>query len=177
MSLSNPEARGKEWQLLGVFQSEVRVEILKMLFKLEYRSLSEIAHTLGERGFKMTLSGVLKHMRELEKAGLVRSEPGIFSETPDARKTIYFLQGRERVEQVLRCLEIDVIERLRAGMIFDETAKIARRVQGMNRPSGQDGKGRLEYLLSECATEKVYPYLTEDEKKKLRLWKLILSAM
>jgi DNA-binding transcriptional ArsR family regulator len=177
MSLDSSKLKGSEWQLLGVFQSEVRVEILKMLIKLEYRSLSEIARALEERGHKMTLSGVLKHMKELEKAGLVRSETGIFGETPDARKTIYFLEGRERVEQVLRCLEIDVIGRLRAGMIFDETAKIARRVQGMNRPSVQDGKARLGYLLAGCASGKVYPYLTEDEKKKLGLWKLVLSAL
>jgi len=177
MSLSGSKSREGGWQLLGVFQSEVRVEILKMLLKLEFRSLSEIAQSLEERGRRMTLSGVLKHMKELEKAGLVRSETGIFSETPDARKTIYFLEGRERVEQVLRHLEIDVIERLRAGMVFDETAKIARRVQGISRPSVQDEKAQLESLLAECASEEMYPYLTEDEKKKLALWKLMLSAL
>ena len=177
MSLDSSKLKGSEWQLLGVFQSEVRVGILKMLIKLEYRSLSEIARALEERGHKMTLSGVLKHMKELEKAGLVRSETGIFGETPDARKTIYFLEGRGRIEQVLKHLETDVIERLRAGMVFDETAKTARQAQGMSRPSMQDEKATLESLLAKCASEKVYPYLTEDEKKKLGLWKLMLSAL
>lgn len=163
--------------LLGVFENRVRVEIVKLLLELEFRSLSEIAASLENRGWKMTLSGVLKHMRELEKAGLVRHEPGIFAEKPDARKTLYFLEGRERVEKVLRQLENDIVNPLRAGVIFGETAKIARRVQGMRHGLVNKEKVRLESLLDECESEKVYGYLTEDEKKKLKLWRMMMSIL
>lgn len=169
--------KANDWRLLGVFENKVRVEIVKLLLELEFRSLSEVAERLENRGWKMTLSGVLKHMKALEKAGLVRHQPGIFAEKPDARKTIYFLEGRERVEKVLRQLENDIINPLRAGVIFGETAKIFRQIQGM--PHGLVGKDkkRLESLLVECESEKVYGYLTEDEKKKLKVWRMIISII
>ena len=166
-----------DWRLLGIFESKVRVEIVKMLLEFEFRSLSEIADILEKRGWKMTLSGVLKHMKELEKAGVVRHEPGIFAETPDARKTIYFLEGRERVERLLQQLESDIMSPLRAGLIFGETAKMARQIQGMRSGlMGKEKKG-LESLLVECESEKIYKYLTEDEKKKLKLWRMMMSVM
>ena len=164
-----------DFKLLGIFGSRARVEILKLLLALEFRSLSEIAEKLGERRCKMTLSGVLKHMKELEKAGIVRHEPGIFTDKPDARKTIYSLEGRERVEKALHLLENEVIPALRVGVIFSETVRLARQIQG-NR-HGPSEKERLEALLAACRSEGVYKYLTSDEKKKVELWRMMLSAM
>jgi len=177
MKLGSSKLEVSDLGLLGVLGNKVRVEIVKLLLELEFRSLSEVAASLENRGWKMTLSGVLKHMRELEKAGLVRHEPGIFAEKPDARKTLYFLEGRERVEKVLQQLENDIVNPLRAGVIFSETGKIARRVQGMRHGLVNKEKVRLESLLDECESEKVYGYLTEDEKKKLKLWRMMMSIM
>ncbi len=164
------------WKLLGVVQNAARVEMLKVLLEFELCSLSEIARILEKRGWKMTLSGVLKHIRELEKAGLVRSEPGIFAKTPDARKTIYFLEGRERVQQILEHLQSDVLDLLWAGLVFYQTLQMAHQVQSMRHAASGD-KSRFVSLLDECESESVYPHLTDDEKKKLKLWRLILSAL
>jgi len=166
-----------DWSLLGVFENKVRVEIVKLLLELEFRSLSEVAERLENRGWKMTLSGVLKHMKALEKAGLVRHQPGIFAEKPDARKAIYFLEGRERVEKVLQRLENDIMNPLQAGVVFGETAKVFREIQGMRGGLIGKDKKSLESLLAECESERVYRYLTEDEKKKLKVWRVIMSII
>jgi len=173
--LSDLEIKVDDWGLLRVFENKVRVKIVKLLLEFEFRSLSEIAKSLEKRGCKMTLSGVLKHMRELEKAGLVRHEPGIFAEKPDARKTIYFLEGRERVEKVLQGLENEIVNSLRAGTVFGETARIARQIQGIRREFVGKEKKRLESLLAACESENVYKHLTEDERKKLKLWRMLVS--
>lgn len=164
-----------EWMLLEVLGNKVRVEILRMLLEFECRSLSEVAEILEKRCWKISLSGVLKHMKELEKAGLVRHEAGIFAEKPDARKTIYFLEGKERVERVLLKLESDIVNPLRAGMMFGETAGIARQMLGTGHVLVERQKRRLESLLTECESEGVYGYLTEEEKKKLKLWRMMVS--
>lgn len=166
-----------DWRLLDVFENRVRVEIVKLLLEFEFRSLSEIAEGLKNHGLKMTLSGVLKHTRELENAGIVRHEPGIFAEKPDARKTLYFLEGRERVERVLHQLENDIVNVLRAGVIFCETAKAARQIEGMRGGLIGKEKKHLESLLAECESENIYRHLTEDEKKKLKLWRMMMSIM
>jgi predicted ArsR family transcriptional regulator len=164
-------------KLLGVFENKVRMEIVKLLLEFEFRSLSEIAEILEHRGLKMTLSGVLKHMKELEKAGLVRHEAGIFTETPDARKTLYSLEGRERVEKMLQQLDDTIINPLRAGAIFSKTAEMTRQAQGTKYGLTGKEKKCLEILLAECESEKVYNYLTEDEKKKVKLWRMMMSIM
>ena len=65
------------WKLLRVFDNRVRVEIVRLLLRFEWRSLTDIAKKLeSDFGWKMTLPGVLKHMRELEKSGIVRHESG-----------------------------------------------------------------------------------------------------
>lgn len=166
-----------DWKLIGVFSNAVRVEIIKMLLEFEFRSLSEIAKTLEKRGWKMSLSGVLKHMKELEKAGLIRHDPGIFAEKPDARKTMYSLEGRERIEKILQKLEGDVVVALKAGMIFSEAANLIRRIQRMKRKLTTKERKSLESLLVKCESENVYKYLTEDERKKLKLWRMMLSII
>lgn len=176
MSGSNLEV--DSWKLLRVFANEARVSIVRVLLQFEWRSLSEIAEKLeNDYDWKMTLPGLLKHMKELEDAGIVRHESGIFAEVSDARKTIYTLQGKERVEKVLHQLEDNVVNPIRAGLIFSETAELARRVQGVGVIMAKDEERRLAPLLTECESEKISRYLTEDEKKKVKLWRMMMTFM
>jgi hypothetical protein len=123
----------------------------------------------------MTLPGVLKHMRELEKAGIVRHESGIYSEKPDARKTIYILQGKERVQRIMELLEKNVATILDAGIVVTETSRLARRLQGVGRKISEEEKESLKALIAKCESKEISVYLTEDEKKKIRLWKMMIA--
>jgi len=164
------------WDLLKVFENEVRVGIIKLLLQFEWQSLSEIAKKLeNNSGWKMTLPGLLKHMRELEDAGIVRHESGIYAEKPDARKTIYMLEGKERIQKVLKLLEERIATPLMAGLVFNETSKLARRVQGMGGRSIREDKESLRSLIAKCESEEIEIHLTEDEKKKLKLWKMMIT--
>lgn len=164
------------WRLLHVFESKVRVEIIKLLLQIEWRSLSDIAKKLeSDAGLKITLPGVLKHMRELERAGIVRHESGIYSEKPDARKTIYMLQGKERVAKIMELLEKNVASILNAGIIMTETSRLARRLQGIGRKISDEEKESLKALIAQCEAMEVSMYLTDDEKKKVRLWKMMIT--
>ena len=166
------------WKLLRVFNNKVRVEIVRLLLQFEWRSLSDIAKKLeSDCGLKMSLPGVLKHMRELQDAGIVRRESGVFAEKPDARKAIYMLEGKERVEKILQQLERKVVDPLLAGVTFSETAKLARKLQSTGPGQVKEEIKRLESLLAECESEKVGIYLTEDEKKKLKLWRMMIELM
>lgn len=165
-------------KLLKVFQSKVRIEIVKLLLRLEWVSLSDISKELkSEFGLKITLPGLLKHMKELENAGIVRHESGVFAEKPDARKTIYILEGKERVERLLHYLEEDVKSNLVAGKIFSEAYKLARKIQGVGRGLSKKEMMHLESLLAECESEEVRSLLTEDEKKKIKLWRMMISML
>lgn len=164
------------WKLLHVFESKVRVEIIKLLLQFEWRSLSDIAKKLdSDYGLKITLPGVLKHMRELEEAGIVRHESGIYSEKPDARKTIYILQGKERVQKIMELFERDIASILGAGIVFTETSKLARRLQGIGRKISAEEKESLRDLITKCESKEINVLLTEDEKKKVRLWKMMIA--
>jgi len=166
------------WKLLRVFESKIRVEIVRLLLQFEMISLSDVAKKLeGEYGRKMTLPGVLKHIKILEDVGIVQQESGAFLPTPDARKTIYLLEGKERVEKLLQQLEGNVGNLLLAGAIFSETAKLARKVQGIGRRLVKEETERLESLLAQCESEKVYSYLTDDEKKKVKLWRMMMTFL
>jgi len=164
------------WKLLGLFDNETRVQIMKMLLKVEWRSLSDIQRKLKNQGGKeMTLPGVLKHMKELEEAGIVRRESGAFIEKPDARKTIYMLEGKERVQKIMNQLEVSIGGMLKAGVLFRQTANLARKIQGMGiKPTTQE-KEKLESLLDQCEKSEISKDLTEDEKKKIKLWKMMLE--
>ena len=165
-------------KLLKVFQSKVRIEIVKLLLRLEWVSLSDISKELkSEFGLKITLPGLLKHMKELENAGIVRHESGVFAEKPDARKTIYILEGKERVERLLHYLEDDVKSNLVAGKIFSEAYKLARKIQGVGRGLSKKEMMHLESLLAQCESEEVRGLLTEDEKKKIKLWRMMISML
>jgi DNA-binding transcriptional ArsR family regulator len=166
----------KFWEQLAVFKSNVRVCIIKLLLQLEWRSLSDIAEKLEkDYGLKITLPGLLKHMKQLEDAGIIRHESGVFAEKPDARKTVYLLEGKERVEKILQQLENGIGRLLTAGYLFTETAKMARRIQGMGTQMSKNNNERFESLLAKCESQDVNKLLTEDEKKKLKLWRLMIN--
>jgi predicted ArsR family transcriptional regulator len=165
------------WKYLSVFKSKVRRCIIEILLQLEWRSLSDIAERLEkDYSLKMTLPGLLKHMKQLEEAGMIRHESGIFANIPDARKTVYVLEGKGRVEKLLQQLEGNVGNLINAGIIFSETAKTARRIQGMRNIS-KDEMRYFEALLAQCETEKVNGCLTEDEKKKVKLWRMMMKLL
>jgi len=51
---------------MHVFQSKIRVEIVKLLLRFEWRSLSEIAEKLkSESGLKITFPSLLKHVKRI----------------------------------------------------------------------------------------------------------------
>lgn len=175
--MNKPKMKVDSWRLLHVFQNKVRLEILRLLSKCEMASLSEIAQRLERyHGWRMTLPGVLKHMKELEKAGIVRQESGVYLEEPDARKTIYLLEGKERVEKILEQLETSVGYLLQAGVVFSKTAELARRIQRMPRKLMEERR-HLESLLAQCESKNIYGHLTEDEKKKVKLWKMMTTLL
>lgn len=165
-------------KLLRIFTNHVRVKIIKLLLEFEWRSLSDIAKKLeSDFGWKITLPGLLKHMKELENAGIVRRESGVFAKVPDARKTIYILEGKERVEKILKKLK-SIENPLLAGSVFAETARLARRIQGMGSTLIMDKeRKRLESLVNRCESNEISEYLTEDEKKKVKLWMMMMTLM
>ena len=163
---------------MRVFENKVRVDIVRLLLQFEMISLSDIAKKLeGEYGRKMTLPGLLKHVKILEDAGIVQRESGAFLPTPDARKAIYLLEGKERVEKILQQLEGNIRNLLLAGAMFSETAKLARKVQGIGHRIDKEERKRLESLLARCEAEKVYNHLTDDEKKKVKLWRMMMTFL
>lgn len=168
----------ESWKHLNVFKSEVRRRIIKQLLQLEWRSLSDIAERLeNDYGLKMTLPGLLKHMRQLEEAGIIRHESGVFAKKPDARKTIYMLEGKERIEKLLMQLEENVARLLNAGVIFSKTAKKARIIQRMEAHTQKREIENFEFLLTKCESVKVNNCLTEDEKKKVKLWRMMMHLL
>jgi DNA-binding transcriptional ArsR family regulator len=177
-SLSGSELEVDSWKLLRVFDNKVRVAVVRLLLQFEWRSLSEIAEKLAsDYGFKMSLPGLLKHMRELQDAGIVRQESGLFAKVSDARKTIYTLEGKNRVEKMLDDLESKVANPLVAGLVFSETGELARKVQGIGAMASKEEKRRLASLLELCESEKILRYLTEDETKKIKLWRMMMTLM
>jgi DNA-binding transcriptional ArsR family regulator len=177
-TLNNSKSEVNFWKLLRTFENKFRVEIVKLLLQFEMISLSDIARKLGgESGRRMTLPGLLKHMKILEDAGIVQKESGAFLPTPDARKTVYLLEGKERVEKILKHLESNVGNLLLAGASFSETAKLARKVQGTRHKLAREERKHLEFLLDRCESERVNNHLTEDEKKKVKLWRMMMTFL
>lgn len=176
--MNGPKLEVDLWKLLRVFEGKIRVEIVRLLLQFEMISLSGIARKLeSQYGRRITLPGLLKHMKELEDAGIVQKQSGAFLPKPDARKTIYLLEGRERVENILQQLERNVMNLLLAGVIFSETTKLARRVQRTEQGLVKEERERLESLLAQCESEKVYSHLTDSEKKKVKLWRMMITFL
>jgi len=141
-------------------------------------SLSDVAKKLeDESGRKMTLPGLLKHIKILENAGIVTKESGAFLPTPDARKTVYLLEGKERAQKILEQLEGNVGNLLLAGALFSETAKLARKIQGTRYKLVKKEREHLKSLLDQCESERLYNHLTEGEKKKLKLWRMMMPLL
>jgi DNA-binding transcriptional ArsR family regulator len=166
----------KSWVQLGVFQSKTRIEILELLLKYEISSLSEICKKLKEiYDLKITLPGLLRHMHELEKVGIVRQESGGFLPTPDSRKRVYIIQGKDRVKEILQSWE-KLNMKLTAGIAFNELTKVARNVFATGTiPQPKDRK-ILERMIEKCESEEVKCHLMDDEMKKLKFWKMMLSS-
>lgn len=167
------------WRLLRVFQSEIRVEIAKLLLRCEMATLSEILTKLEhDHGWKLTPPGVLKHMRKLENAGIVRSgSGGIILPKPDARKTVYLLEGKERVKKIVEQLDTEILKMLQAGMIFSKARMLSRKIDICGVPRYAGEKKHLDSLISECESEKVNSCLTEDEKRNVKLWRMLLKLL
>lgn len=176
--MNNPNPEVNFWKLLRAFENKTRIEIVRLLLQFEMISLSDIAKKLeGQYDRKITLPGLLKHIKILEDAGIVQRESGAFLPTPDARKTVYLLEGKERVRKILQQLESNVGNLLLAGAIFSETAKLARKVQGVGGELVKEERKRLQSLLAQCESEKVFSRLTEDEKKKVKLWRMMMTFL
>ena len=88
----------------------------------------------------------------------------------------YLLEGKERVGQILRQLETEVGYLLQAGIVFSKTAKLARKIQGI-APRHKEERERLDLLIAECESENIYNCLTSDEKKKVKLWKMMITLL
>jgi len=74
-------------------------------------------------------------------------------------------------------LENNIGKPLLAGVIFTETAELAHKVQRMGPRMTREERTRFESLLAECESEKIYSYLTEDEKKKIKLWRMMMTLL
>lgn len=162
------------WVQLKVFDNKTRMEILDLLLNYEIMSLSEM-HIKFEEIYKrkISLPGLLRHTRELENVGIIRQESGGFSHLPDARRRVYIIQGKDRVKEILQSWA-KLNTKLRAGMSFNELAKVARSVFGIfatgTIPQPNERK-MLEIMIEKCESEDVLCHLMEDEKKKLKFWK------
>jgi DNA-binding transcriptional ArsR family regulator len=163
------------WKFLHIFANSVRIDIIKQLSQLEMATLSDIANRLGNQGLKMSLPGLLKHMGILEDAGIVRAESGgVVLDLPDARKTVYFLAGRERVDKILKQLENNICNYIAAGETFNRAHKLARKIDTLGRKLSLEERKYFESLIIKCESTKVYDLLTEDEKKKVKSWRMNL---
>lgn len=174
--MGTSRSREGSWKLLNVFASKVRVEIVRFLVHFEMATLSDISKGLNDCELGMSLPGLFKHMGILEEAGIVRKmSGGLALEVPDARKTLYLLEGKERVERILHQLENNVSNLLLAGETFNKTSKVAKKVQEMGPKLAAEEKKLLETLLKRCDSKEIFDLLTEDEKKKVKLWKIMMT--
>jgi hypothetical protein len=166
----------ESWAQLGVFESKARLEIIESLLKHEIMSLSEIRKKLKEMyDRQITLPGLLRHMHELENVGIVRQESGGFLATPDARRRVYIIQGEGRVKEILQNWE-KLNMKLTAGITFNELTKVARSVFATGTIPQLKERKVLERMIEKCESEEVSCHLMDDEIKKLKFWKMMLSS-
>ena len=160
----------------GIFKNKTRIEVIQLLLNYEILSLSEICKKLNETyNRKLTLPGLLRHMQQLENVGIVRQESGGFLPIPDARRRVYMIQGKTRVEYMLQSWsELD--KKLRASMTFNELTKIARHVLSTGSIPQSHERKTLGALLTKCESPEVFCHLTGDEKKKLKFWRMMLAT-
>jgi DNA-binding transcriptional ArsR family regulator len=164
----------RAWKFLSLFEDETRVQIIKILQKSEKLCLSDIARLLEKGGHTMRLSAVVKHVQKLEEAGILRSESGKLTDEPDARKTMYILQGRERVKKVMNQLS-NIRNSLESGVTYSETAKLALMIQTTRRTAAEEETEELKSLIVTCESEEVNTQLTAEERENIKLWKTMLT--
>ena len=114
-------------------------------------------------------------MDELEIAGIVRRESGLYLEEPDPRKKVYLIQGKERVTGIMQVWS-ELGLKLAASIEFNKLARVARDVfAGGTVPQEKELKN-LECYILRCEEEWIFSNLTEHEEKKLKFWKLWMSS-
>ena len=173
MKLNAQESR--TWRAnLSIFESRVRLEIIKILMEVDRLCMSDIARELEKRGFHMNLPAVVKHVQKLEKIEILRGASGSLTDEPDARKTIYTLQGKERVKRIMNQLT-NIENLLESGIAFNETAKMLLKVMSRGRRASKEELEQLRSQLIKCESRKIRKHLTEEEKENIELWKTMLA--
>jgi hypothetical protein len=124
----------------------------------------------------MRLPAVVKHVQKLEEVGILRSESGRLTDEPDARKTMYILQGRERVKKVMNQLN-DIRNTLESGATYNETEKLALMIQTTRRTAAEEETKKLKSLIARCESEEVNRHLTIEERENIKLWKTMLTQL
>lgn len=162
---------------LGIFENKTNVTVIQLLLNYELISLSEIRKKLREiYKLEITLPGLLKHLRDLEEAGIVRQDPETAIMRGDLRKNIYILQGKERVRDILQSWNV-LSQKMVAGQTFCDLVKVCRRVFISEVfPIQTNNRLIVEKLLARCESADVFGHLTEDEKMKIKFWKLMLTS-
>lgn len=161
--------------LLRVFMNETRVEILRLFFGSRWLTLGEIKQKLQTQHHrKISTPGVLKHVKELEKSGIIKAEwkGGWRLEQSDARKTLYKMEGKKRVKHVLQLLENEIAKSLIAGEIVQKIEHLTMEVQKLG-PGIREKMALLENLISESEDHQISCCLDDDDKKKVELGRVI----
>jgi predicted transcriptional regulator len=122
----------------------------------------------------MKFPAVIKHVRKLERARLLRSG----SDESDNRKTFYALQSKERVQEIMHCLA-KIRNLLASSATFEETARLANIVQAsMSRATELESlRSRLTSQIEKCESKGVKEYLTMEEERNIPLWKMMLEMV
>jgi hypothetical protein len=175
-AVKSARVRSGSWRLLHVFASDVRVKIVELLSRFEMQTLSDIAGKLEKDGLEMSLPGLFKHMRILEDAGIVRMVSGGLVDPPDARKNVYFLEGKERVERILDQLENNVCSLLMAMEMFNMASKLALKLDRVGPRMLTLERENFESLLEKLESAQVYNLLTDHERKKVKIWKVMIEG-
>jgi hypothetical protein len=165
------------WSQLQVFENRVRIEIIQLLMDFEIMSLSEIRKQLqSKHDRKISLPGILRHMRVLEKTGIILlyERGGGFGKKEDARKNSYMVQGKERVIRALNSWS-KLSEELITSKNFLDLRLYARSVFLSGNIPQEHEKEKLHHLINQCEQPKVFCCLSEDEKKKIEWWKKTIS--
>jgi hypothetical protein len=161
------------WSQLSVLENKKRIEVIQILLIYRSLSLSGIRKKLLETyDCKISLPGLTKHMEALEWSGIVRGYSGWRMKKEDARKRVYVIVGKERVEAILQYWNA-LSEKVRAGKAFDELERLADstfRSGGMLPKDMED----LDNLLSICESDDVMAHLTNEERTKIPFWRMLL---
>lgn len=135
--------------------------------------MSDIARELEKRNYRINLPGIVKHVQKLEQARILRSESGSLADEPDARKTIYTLHGKKRIQKIMSIMS-DISRLLESNIAFSETAELALRIQARLKATEEEIE-KLRTSIRECESGEISKYLTGDEKTNVKLWKTMLA--